>query len=228
MTRLPAQAGDTGMTTPRGRGRPGHDADSVVAVATRVFTERGFDGTSMDDLAGVLGISKSSIYHHVSGKTELLERALDRALAALEAALGEVEASDAPPAALLEQGVQGAVATLIRELPSVTLLLRVRGNSEVERAALTRRRALDARFAALVARAAETGQVRSDLDPAIVSRLVFGAVNSLVEWYRPHDGPGVIHPEAMAATVADTLCAIVFDGLRSEGNERAWSARFCG
>lgn len=205
---LPVQAGKPDMTRPRGPGRPGHDADSVVAVATRVFTERGFDGTSMDDLAAALSISKSSIYHHVSGKGELLARALDRALTALETALGEVETSDAPPAEVLEQGVRAAVATLIRELPSVTLLLRVRGNSEVERAALARRRALDARFAALVARAASAGQVRADLDPAIVSRLVFGAVNSLVEWYRPDTGAG-------ADGVADALCTMIFDGLRA-------------
>ena len=65
------------------RGRPGYDLASVLAVAVELFNERGYDGTSMRDLAARLGIAKSAIYHHVTGKEELLSLALDRALAGL-------------------------------------------------------------------------------------------------------------------------------------------------
>jgi hypothetical protein len=82
----------------------------------------------------------------------------------------------------------------------------VRGNSEVELAALERRRWLDDRLAGLVADAAEEGALRDDVPPALVSRLLFGMVNSLVEWYRED---GVYDP----ATVADAVTAIAFDGL---------------
>jgi hypothetical protein len=67
----------------------------------------------------------------------------------------------------------------------VTLLLRVHGNSEVELAALRRRRALDDRLAGLVQAAADEGALRDDIPPDLISRLLFGMVNSLVEWYRP-------------------------------------------
>jgi len=62
-----------------------YDADSLLDVAVRVFNERGYDGTSMEDLARAAGISKSSFYHHVSGKEALLAAACDRALFALTA-----------------------------------------------------------------------------------------------------------------------------------------------
>ena len=62
------------------RGRPGHDVDSVLAVAVEVFNERGYDGTSMRDLSTRLGIAKSAIYHHVPGKEALLGMAVDGAL----------------------------------------------------------------------------------------------------------------------------------------------------
>jgi AcrR family transcriptional regulator len=93
------------------------------------------------------------------------------------------------------------------ELPSVTLLLRVRGNTDVERAALARRRRIDAELADMVRDARDAGALRADVDPALVARLVFGTVNSLVEWYRPR-------PDAGPEQVADALCAMVFDGLR--------------
>ena len=66
-------------------GRPGHDLASVLAVAVELFNERGYDGTSMGDLAAGLGIAKSAIYHHVASKEELLSLALDRALDGLVA-----------------------------------------------------------------------------------------------------------------------------------------------
>ena len=57
-------------------GRPGYDLDSLLTVAVEVFNERGYDGTSMEDLSHRLGITKSAIYHHVSGKEDLLRLAL--------------------------------------------------------------------------------------------------------------------------------------------------------
>ena len=64
----------------RRRGRPGYDLESLLAVSVAVFNERGYDGTSMEDLSLRLGIAKSSIYHHVDSKEQLLSLALDRAL----------------------------------------------------------------------------------------------------------------------------------------------------
>ena len=75
------------------RGRPGYDVDRVISVATAVFTERGYDATTMADLAAALGLTKSAISHHVSGKEELLARALGRALDALDAVLDRARAS---------------------------------------------------------------------------------------------------------------------------------------
>ncbi len=81
-----------------------------------------------------------------------------------------------------------SVEILVDHLPAVTLLLRVRGNSEVELAALERRRVLDDKLAGLVRAAVDEGSLRADIEPELISRLLFGMVNSLVEWYRP-DGP---------------------------------------
>ena len=67
----------------------------------------------------------------------------------------------------------------------MTLLLRVRGNTETERWALERRRAFDATVAALVREAVERGSCAPDVDPALAARLLSGLVNSMVEWYRP-------------------------------------------
>ena len=193
---------------PARRGRPGHSLDSLLAVAVAVFNERGYDATSMDELAARLGVTKSAIYHHVPSKVELLRLALDRALDALFAVVEEPGATTGPAIDRLEHVVRGSVRVLTAELPFVTLLLRVRGNSTVEQDALRRRREFDRIVTDLVRVAGKEGDVRTDVDPAVTSRLLFGAVNSLTEWYRPDGGLG-------ATEVGDALVAITFGGLRT-------------
>ena len=195
-------------TVPARRGRPGHSLDSLLDVAVAVFNERGFEATSMDELATRLGVTKSAIYHHVPSKVELLRLALDRALDGLFAVLDEPGATTGPAIDRLEHVVRGSVRVLTTELPFVTLLLRVRGNSPVETDALRRRREFDRVVTDLVRAAEEQGDVRPDVDPAVTSRLLFGTVNSLTEWYRPGRGLD-------ADALADALVTTTFSGLRT-------------
>ena len=189
------------------RGRPGYDQETVLRRAIELFNQQGYDGTSMGDVARALGLTKSAIYHHVPSKAHLLEQALDEALDGLTAAVDTAAASaDESAYARLRHVVEQSVAVLVAHQPAVTLLLRVRGNSEVETAALRRRRDIDTRLAALVQEAVDEGALREDVSPDLVSRLLFGMVNSLVEWYRP-GGP------VDADELSRTITAIAFDGL---------------
>lgn len=187
--------------------RATYTPQSLLAVAVEVFNQRGYDGTSMEDLAQATGITKSSIYHHVRGKEELLRLAVSRALDELFAMLEQ----PAPPGGRaidrLEQVVRGSARVLVDELPYVTLLLRVRGNTETEQWALQRRREFDHRVAALVRRAAEEGDLRGGVDPRLATRLLFGMVSSAVEWYEP--GRGV-----SGADLGEALWQLAFEGLR--------------
>jgi hypothetical protein len=104
--------------------------------------------------------------------------------------------------------LQGAVRVLAAHLPAVTLLLRARGNSEIERRALERRRAFDQEVTRIVRAAQDEGAVRSDVDASVASRLLFGMVNSLVEWYRPGGSED-------ADALARDVLTVALDGLRT-------------
>jgi AcrR family transcriptional regulator len=197
----------TQRSQPARRGRPGHDLESLLQTAVELFNERGYDGTSMEDLAGKLGITKSAIYHHVSSKEELLRLATSRALDGLFEIAHEAESSPGSAIERLEHLVRGSVAVLAEQLPYVTLLLRVHGNTRAERDALARRREFDGFTTELVKQAAAEGDIRPDVDPAVTAKLLFGLVNSLSEWYRPRRGIG-------SAELADAVCKIAFEGLR--------------
>jgi AcrR family transcriptional regulator len=60
----------------------------LIGVAARLFSERGFRGTSMEDIADSLGVTKASLYYWVSTKEELLNAVL---LGSLEGGIREGE-----------------------------------------------------------------------------------------------------------------------------------------
>jgi AcrR family transcriptional regulator len=191
--------------TPARRGRPGYDQETVLRRAIELFNRQGYDGTSMGDLARELGFSKSAIYHHVPSKEHLLKEALDEALDGLTRVIDEARGDTAYDR--LRSGVRAAVHVLVDHLPAVTLLLRVHGNSEVELDALRRRREIDDKLARLVQAAATEGALRDDVPPDLASKLLFGMVNSLIEWVRP-DG------KYDKDTLADAITTITLDGLK--------------
>ncbi|MCX4725178.1 TetR/AcrR family transcriptional regulator [Streptomyces sp. NPDC090052] len=195
------------MTTPK---RDTYTPETLLTVAVRIFNERGYDGTSMEHLSRAAGISKSSIYHHVAGKEELLRRAVSRAIDGLFGVLDEPGAARGRAIQQVEYVTRRTVDVLMAELPYVTLLLRVRGNTKTERWAMERRREFDQRVADLLKAAVSEGDLRSDVDIRLATRLLFGMINSLVEWVRPAQGAG---PDA--DQLAETVVQLAFEGLRT-------------
>ncbi len=205
-TREPARAVSRGGRT---ASRTPYTQAQLVEIAAGVFNERGYDATSMEDLSRAAGITKSSFYHHVEGKEALLRAALERALDGLFGVLDDRAATEGRPLERLRHIVRRQVEVLAHELPYVTLLLRLRGNTETERWALERRRAFDRAVADLVGEAVTAGELGAELDPVAASRLLSGIVNSLIEWYRP----GRIEVVALQ----DLVERFAFDGLRGVG-----------
>lgn len=193
--------------------RDTYTPDSLLKVAVEVFIERGYDGTSMEHLSQAAGISKSSIYHHVRGKEELLRRAISRALSGLFGVLDEPRAREGRAIDRLEHVTRRTVEVLMSELPYVTLLLRVRGNTDTERWAMARRREFDQRVSELLKQAVADGDLRTDVDVRLATRLLFGMINSVVEWYRPsRAGRG---GAATSDEVAEAVVRTAFAGLRN-------------
>jgi AcrR family transcriptional regulator len=177
-------------------------------MCVKVFNRHGYEATSMGMLATELGISKSAIYHHVKTKEEILQDALDDALDGLEAVMEEAEQTEGPAQDKIAALIRGAVEVLVTRQSSVTLLLRLRGNSEVETAALARRRNLTTRLARLIDDAQSEGSVRTTTGPKVLARLVFGTINSLVDWYDAEKSAG-------ANQTGDILVDLIFQGIET-------------
>lgn len=194
------------MGRPRLSEREPHSTDTLTDIALRLFSEQGYDATTMADIANAAGIKKASIYFHVASKEELLERGVNRALDALFAALDELRTQRGSALERLRYLLERAAEVEVKHLSEVTLLTRLRGNTEVERSAMLRRRAFDEAMRKLVRQAQLEGSVRADLDAVLLTRLILGMVVSITEWYRQD---GKLGPR----DIADSVLAVAFDGV---------------
>ena len=188
---------ESSIEPPR-RGRPGHDQNSMLEVIVEVFTDHGYDASSLGMIATRLGLSKSAVYHHFDSKSAMLELALEQVLGALEAVFTAPEAVTGLASERIEFVVNGAVRVACERQLALQLLLRLHGNSEVELKAMERRRGFDAKLKQLFELALTEGSLRADFDPGLAERFTFGLINTLVEWYRPG---GRFTPEEIADAV---------------------------
>ena len=183
-----------------------HNQAAIETAALRVFTRRGYEAASIQDIAREAGLSKSSVYHHVASKEKLLSHALERAFKSLGAALDDPAVLKAAPLDALRTAFERAVTVTLKYHQEVDLLQRIKGNSPVERDALARRRKADTVFTMLVRNAIRAGELRDDIDPRLITRLMLGMSNSITQWYQPG---GKLSPEQIAAAAVD----VVFAGL---------------
>lgn len=66
------------MDTPTATRRPGSETRAeILRIALELFTAKGFEGTSIRDIAEALGVTKSSLYYHFSGKEAIIRALLD-------------------------------------------------------------------------------------------------------------------------------------------------------
>ena len=180
--------------------------EELVAVAARLFAERGYHGTSMADLAEAMGLQKGSLYSLTESKQELLVVITRDGAASFHAALDAVP--DGEPLERIRLALRahlGVVAGQVERRDGLHARVAVPrragadglpGGAPPLRGALAR---------ALLQDAAERGALRSDLDIEAAVLLVLSAANWAYTWMRPG---------ANTDELADRFFATLLDGVR--------------
>ncbi len=96
----------------------------ILDVATRLFAERGYEGTSMNDVAERVGMRKASLFYHFATKDALYEAVLDRLVESLQTALEEIYQSSGSYAERLDAVTDTMVGVLGSHPYAARLLLR--------------------------------------------------------------------------------------------------------
>ena len=180
--------------------------EELTRIAARLFAERGYQGTSLADLAGELGIQKPSLYHHIESKEDLLWEVASDGAEAFHAALDAVPA-DAPAAERIRLALQAHLAVVAQQVDVATVFVREWRYLEGERRArfLAERRRYEERVRDLFRDGVERSELRTDLDISTAALLFLSAANWAYTWLRA---------DAETDALADRLFAVLLDGMR--------------
>ena len=180
--------------------------DELVRTAARLFAERGYDGTSMGDVAEAMGLQKGSLYSLTDSKQSLLADAMREGAAAFHAALDDVP-EDAPAIERIRLALRGHLAVVAGQLDVATVFTRewrsLEGPAREE--IVDARRRYEQRWRLLFREGVERGELRVDLDADAAALLVLSAANWAYTWLRPGADTGAL---------ADGFTAVVVDGVR--------------
>ena len=159
----------------------------LVAVAARLFSERGYHGTSMQDLGNALGILRGSLYAHIGSKEELLfdvvSQGADRFLGRGRAA----RATGGTWSDRLRALLVGHVETAAQHLEASTVFLNEWRYLSIELRDIVqaKRDEYEALVRQIVEGGVQAGEFRRDADVRFAATLVLSAGNWTYTWYRP-------------------------------------------
>jgi AcrR family transcriptional regulator len=191
---------------PRSRER----REEVYAAALRLFREKGYHATSMQDIAAAVGLYKGSLYHYIGAKEDLLVQVFERGMGNLVAEVEGIAADTSLlPSAQVRLIIEVHVAAVAANLDALTVFFHewraLAGES------LTNVRAQRERYTHLVteivSRGVRLGEFEAQ-DVRIATLGLLGMCNWVCQWYRPGGRLG-------AHEIADHFAALVLDGLKT-------------
>ncbi len=186
--------------------------DDIYRIAAEIIFEKGFDATSMNDIADAVGMTKAGVYHYIPGKKDLLFALMSYALDHLEshviAPAREITDAEARLHFIIKTHVllitgengedgNGLISILTDELAGLTkthrhkIIERKRGYLNLVRETMEELK--------------NEGKLK-DLDTTVCAFSIFGTVMWLARWYRP--GGRLKGPQ-----IADEITKITTSGM---------------
>ncbi len=193
-------------TRSRGNGGGTNGSDrraEIIAVATRLFREKGYHATSLDDIADHIGFTKPAIYYYFKGKDYILfaivDEVVDGALERIQAIAG----GDGPVVDRLHDLLVENTRVVLENIEANTVFYNERGllSPERERDIRAREREYTQIVRDLYIEGVESGALL-DIDPRVATATLLGASIWAYRWF---DGAGRLTIEQVAQDVAQLL-----------------------
>jgi AcrR family transcriptional regulator len=187
--------------------------DELLAIAARLFAERGFRNTTVRDIADAAGILSGSLYHHFDSKESIVDEILSTFQTELFGQYDEILASDADPRAKLEQAVLVSFDAIDRHHHEVAIFQNDAAYlMTFERFAYLGDRNKQSRavWLTLLQSGIDAGVLRADLDLELTYRFIRDTIWVAVSWYRP--GGRRSHTD-----IAHQYLTILLEGINATG-----------
>jgi AcrR family transcriptional regulator len=179
---------------------------AILRAAGRIFRERGFAETSMRDIAAAADLSVANLYHHFSGKDEILFFCQDRSLDLMLAAVAEARRLPGDPPLRLRHVLRAHADAVLDEVEGAVAHVATDALSDPQRRRIVAKRDRYEHALRELVGACIVNRASANGDVAVLTRAMLGALNWTATWFRP-DG------ERSARAVAETISNYLVAGM---------------
>jgi AcrR family transcriptional regulator len=194
----------------------------ILDAAAKVFSEKGYAGARLADIADLAGLQAGSMYYHFDSREALVEEVLrvgqERTTEFVRSRLAAL-----PPDVSHRERLRAAIAAHLLSVLEVgeytSASIRIFGQLpyDIRCRHLAEQRAYGGDWKALLAAAQAAGEIRADLDLSALRMLILGALNYSVEWYRTGG-------HLTAELLADEFATVFLEGMAGSPPARAPSS----
>jgi AcrR family transcriptional regulator len=200
---MPAAATDNSKPSKRRR-------QEVMNVAARIFSEKGYEATSIQEIAEEVGILKGSLYYYIDTKEDLLFGVIQEAYDAALGLINDLEGREGGALELIEALVRGHVQVFAAtRVQSSVFFKEFRALSAERQETIREAGDVYSRFLrSQIRRGQRSGEIDSGINPRLAAIGIIGMMNSMSFWYRP-DGA------ATSEQIGSEFSRLVIGGLRA-------------
>ncbi|MFL5288589.1 MAG: TetR/AcrR family transcriptional regulator [Rhodopila sp.] len=181
--------------------------ERILEEAVKLFYERGFSGTTLDDIAGKLGVTKPFIYTHFRSKVELLEAVCRPTIEMSLQAIAQAAQREGKAADRLYNGIVDFTKVVLQRQANIAVYFRE--EKHLSEAGLAEINALRKRFdrvlSDLLAEGVNSGEFRVE-DIRVAALAIGGMVSWAYTWYQP---TGRLSFDATSARLAHFVLEMV-------------------
>jgi AcrR family transcriptional regulator len=187
--------------------------EQIYSTARSLFRERGYQATTVRDIAREMNMQAGSLYAHIDSKEDVLWEIVNRAAEQFLDAAEPIAVSNRRPVDKLRALVRAHVRLVAGNLAEATIFLQEwKFLGEERRASVTaRRRRYEGFYRQVIEQGIESGDF-APIDPKMATLMVLSAVNWMPQWYNPS---GSLSPEE----IADKFCDLVLLGIQGQEPE---------
>ena len=190
------------MLAPMPREAVADPRQEILRTAARLFQQQGYDGTSMNDVAAALKLSKGGLYHHFQSKDEILFDLMSHAMDITEEKVLKPVKAIADPEERLRRLIRLHIGVVLSERDrKITVMLH-----ESHPLSPTLRKRINARkkdyvhflenlIAEVQTKAPPARGSKATVTPRAAAFALLGMINWIYQWYRPE---GTLQEESLA------------------------------
>lgn len=161
----------------------------ILRKAAEIFNEKGYQGTTIEEIANQLKFTKASLYHYIENKEDLLFQCHEMVAETSISYLLEISKSKLTPKDKMRKAIETHIKHICEEKSMFNVVVRPSDitSDNVRNEIIRKRDIYESLFLDILIEGINTGHFRNN-NPKITLLLILGSLNSIAQWYSPTRG----------------------------------------